>query len=150
MDRSSLTTPDQLYQKFKKTKILELWEQAKISQQNAYAKYSNFKVGAAILDDQNNIHTGCNYENAAYPLSNCAENGAIGKMISHGNYNIKTILVVGKSDDNLITTPCGGCRQQISEFADPDTPIIIANNQDILGFILLEQLLPFNFSSRNL
>jgi cytidine deaminase len=89
---------------------------------HAHAPYSSFHVGAAILADDGNIYSGCNAENAAYPLGNCAEASAIAAMIAGGGRRIRTILTIGPG--NQPVTPCGGCRQRIREFALLDTPVI--------------------------
>ena len=87
---------------------------------SAYAPYSGFHVGAALLDENGNIHQGVNVENAAYPQGNCAEASAIAAMIIEGGRRIKAVAVAGRGD--LLCTPCGGCRQRIREFADAKTP----------------------------
>ena len=92
-----------------------LFDAAKAAQAKAYAPYSRFKVGAAILADDGRIYAGCNVENAAYPEGSCAEAGAIAAMVAGGERRIAEILVVG--DGENLVTPCGGCRQRIREFA---------------------------------
>ena len=87
----------------------------------AHVPYSNFKVGAAFLTEDNQIISGCNVENAAYPQSQCAEATAIGNMISNGNKKILEVVVIGSG--NLLCSPCGGCRQRLREFASLDTKI---------------------------
>jgi cytidine deaminase len=87
--------------------------------QNAYARYSNYRVGAALLDDRGKLYAGCNVENAAYPEGICAEAGAIAAMIAGGGELIHTIVIAGGHDDIEDCTPCGGCRQKIAEFAIP-------------------------------
>ena len=82
---------------------------------NAYAPYSNFSVGAAILSEGNRLFGGCNVENAAYPEGTCAEAGAISAMIAGGCKTIKEIYVISQSEN--IVSPCGGCRQKIREFS---------------------------------
>ena len=89
---------------------------------HAHAPYSKFRVGAAILADDGNIYAGCNVENAAYPLGNCAEASAIAAMIAGGGRRIRTILTIGPGSEPV--TPCGGCRQRIREFALLDAPVI--------------------------
>ena len=90
----------------------------------AYAPYSNFPVGAAILDQDGAIHVGANIENAAYPVGNCAEASAIAAMIMSGQKRIMKIAVAGGNGE-LLCTPCGACRQRIREFAAADTPVLI-------------------------
>ncbi|MBT5573880.1 cytidine deaminase [Alphaproteobacteria bacterium] len=115
---------------------------------NAYAPYSKFKVGAAILDEFDNIHLGVNVENAAYPQGSCAEAGAISAMIAAGGQQIKVIAVSGAGVE--LCTPCGGCRQRIREFANPQTEILICNELAFARRFLLEELLPASFGPDNL
>lgn len=116
-----------------------LIEKAKESSKNAYAPYSNFKVGACVLTDSGNIYCGCNFENASYGLSICAERNAIGSAISAGDTKIKAIAIYSPNMYNC--TPCGACRQVINEFKTEDTVIItIAGNEIITRKI--EELLP--------
>ena len=125
-----------------------LFEAAKAVQAKAYAPYSRFKVGAAIVTPDGQVFTGCNVENAAYPVGTCAEAGAISAMLAAGESRIAEIVVMGEGD-NLVT-PCGGCRQRIREFATGDTPIHIAGPEGIRRSFTLEELLPFSFGPDNL
>ena len=100
-----------------------LLEKAYEGRKNAYAPYSKFKVGAAVLMENGKIYTGCNIENASYGATNCAERTAIFKAISEGNRKICAIAIVGADDE--YTYPCGICRQVIAEFADENTEIIL-------------------------
>ena len=125
-----------------------LFEAAKAVQAKAYAPYSGFKVGAAIMTPGGKIFTGCNVENAAYPVGSCAEAGAISAMLAAGESRIAAIVVMGEGE-NLVT-PCGGCRQRIREFAASDTPIHIAGPEGIRRSFTLEELLPFSFGPSNL
>ena len=102
----------------------ELIEKAIKARQKAYTPYSEFKVGAAVLTAAGNIYTGCNIENSAYSVSNCAERTAIFKAVSEGERDIKAVAVV--ADQSEPTTPCGSCRQVISEFGD-DIEVIMTN-----------------------
>ena len=86
--------------------------------ENAHAPYSGYRVGAALLDEEGRIHTGCNVENAAFPEGTCAEANAIGSMVAAGGKRIVAIAAVGGTDAIEACTPCGGCRQCILEFAD--------------------------------
>ena len=115
----------------------------------AYAPYSGFAVGAAILDELGNIHAGCNVENAAYPQGQCAEATAIGAMIVAGANRITAIAIAGP-ESGAACTPCGGCRQRIREFAAPDTPIIICSGGKIIAEHTLADLLPHSFGPENL
>lgn len=115
---------------------------------NAYAPYSQFHVGAAIRDEAGAIHHGCNVENAAYPQSQCAEATAIGAMATSGGRRIDALVVVGP--EGVVCTPCGGCRQRISEFAAPETPIVIACEAGVLARTTLGALLPSSFTAATL
>lgn len=120
-----------------------LIKHAQEAMKKAYAPYSNFNVGAAILDHKGKIHSGCNVENAAYPLGVCAEASAISAMVMSGETLIKNIMLVS-TGDNLVT-PCGGCRQKIKEFSDENTQIQIFHNNEVATFHI-EDLLPQSFS----
>ena len=100
----------------------DLFAAAEAIRARAYAPYSRFSVGAAILADDGRIYVGCNIENAAYPIGNCAEASAIAAMIAGGARRIRRIYVTGPG--RAPVTPCGGCRQRIREFADPDVVVI--------------------------
>jgi cytidine deaminase len=128
----------------------ELIAAAKAALDKAYAPYSNHPVGAAILADDGEVYAGCNFENAAYPLGQCAESTAIGCMVLAGGHAIKHIVVVGPGEH--LCTPCGGCRQKIREFAGGvGAPVTICDSQ---GTILLEtnsaELLPHSFGPENI
>lgn len=88
-----------------------MWQAALHARQRAYAPYSNFLVGAALLDEEGRMHAGCNVENAAYPQGVCAEAGAISAMALAGGRRIRALLVLG--DAPSWVTPCGGCRQKV-------------------------------------
>jgi cytidine deaminase len=118
------------------------------ARENAYAPYSNFAVGAAVMDDQGGIHIGCNVENAAYPQGQCAEATAIGVMVAAGGRCISAIAVAGPN--GVPCTPCGGCRQRIREFAAPDTPVLICSGGKIIAQHTLADLLPHSFGPENL
>ncbi len=126
----------------------QLIEAAKKARQSAYAPYSNYFVGAAIVDDRGDIHTGCNVENAAYPEGNCAETNAIGAMIAAGGKRISVIAAVGGGDDLEFCTPCGGCRQSILEFSDENTRIILINEEGEIQKYRIDELLPLAFRLR--
>lgn len=117
----------------------------------AYAPYSHFAVGAALLDENGQIHCGANVENAAYPNGICAETSAIAMMVNAGASRIERIAVAGGAGgDDSLCTPCGGCRQRIREFAAPDTIIIIASPDGEQQRFTLEALLPHSFGPENL
>lgn len=116
--------------------------------EKAYAPYSNFAVGAAILDERGAIHLGVNIENAAYPLGSCAEASAIAAMVLAGGQQIRAIAVAGSG--TLPCSPCGGCRQRIREFATQDTVVAIAAGDVLVKTMLLSELLPDSFGPENL
>lgn len=128
----------------------DLFARAKAARANAYAPYSRFLVGAAILDDAGQVHVGCNVENAAYPQGACAEAGAIGAMIAGGGRKIARIAVVGGPDHLIMTTPCGGCRQRIAEFSTPGTSIMIMDETGAVRQFGISDLLPFSFGPDDL
>ena len=120
-----------------------LFQAAESIRARAYAPYSRFLVGAAILADDGQIYSGCNIENAAYPQGNCAETSAIAAMIAGGAKRITRIYVTGPGAEPV--TPCGGCRQRIREFADPDVTVISHGIEGRPLVTTLEQLLPHSF-----
>ena len=115
------------------------------ARRNAYNRYSNYSVGAAIVDDRGHLHVGCNVENAAYPLGSCAEASAIGAMVQQGGKRIVKIAVVGGSIEIGPCTPCGGCRQRINEFADENTVVIVIDDSNEWQEYPIEALLPASF-----
>ena len=115
------------------------------ARENAYARYSNYTVGAALVDDRGHLHVGCNIENAAYPLGNCAEASAIAAMIQQGGKRIVRIAVVGGAGEIGPCTPCGGCRQRIHEFADDATRVLAIDDSGKWQVYSVEQLLPASF-----
>jgi cytidine deaminase len=121
---------------------------ARAVRSNAHAPYSRFKVGAAVLDEQGRIHAGCNVENAAYPQGLCAEAGAIAAMVAAGGTRIVSAVVVGEGAQPC--TPCGGCRQKLREFARDDTPVAVADLQQVRARFTLGELLPHSFGPEHL
>lgn len=121
---------------------------ARAAQKKAYAPYSKFLVGAAVLDDQGRIHVGCNVENAAYPEGLCAEAGALSAMVLAGSRQARAVLVVGAGGAWI--TPCGGCRQKLREFCADETPILTANETAMGPSYTLDQLLPASFGPDHL
>lgn len=119
----------------------------------SYVPYSHFHVGAALLDKNGKIWTGCNIENATYGATNCAERTAIFKAVSEGVRDFEAIAVAGGPEDSNgkpkledFCPPCGICRQVISEFCKRDFKIILANGKGEQKIFTLEQLLPESFS----
>lgn len=113
--------------------------------EQAYAPYSGYRVGSALLDEQGRIHTGCNVENSAYPLGSCAEANAIGGMVAAGGKRILAIAAIGGRDTLESCTPCGGCRQNIAEFADASTRVILLDANGRPASHSIGELLPFSF-----
>ncbi|GAB5989799.1 cytidine deaminase [Clostridium tetani] len=126
----------------------ELIKKAMEARELAYVPYSNFKVGAAILTEDNNIYNGCNIENASFGATNCAERTAIFKAISEGKTKIKAIAILGRKDE--FTYPCGICRQVIAEFGDKNTIVILAKNIDEYEVKTLEEIFPGAFTKKDL
>jgi cytidine deaminase len=128
--------------------VERLFEVAREAQKRAHAPYSGFHVGAAVLDEHDLVHAGCNVENAAYPLGTCAEAGALAALVANGGKRVLALLVLG--DGENLVTPCGGCRQRLRELAAPDTPVLVADRERVRAQFTLEQLLPQSFGPGNL
>jgi cytidine deaminase len=113
---------------------------------HSYCPYSSFRVGAALLDIEDNIFTGTNVENASYGLTQCAERAAFGTAISAGARRFKAIAIVTSGD--TLSPPCGACRQVMSEFCSPDFVIVLAslNTPGTTETHTLGNLLPKTFS----
>ena len=114
----------------------------------AYAPYSKFKVGAALLADNGKIYTGCNIENVAFSPTNCAERTAFFKAISEGERNFSKIAIVGGKDGAItdFVIPCGVCRQVMREFCDDDFIVIVAKSENEYKEYKLIELFPDGFS----
>ncbi|MGB6129798.1 MAG: cytidine deaminase [Psychrilyobacter sp.] len=123
--------------------ILELIDEAIIARESAYAKFSNFKVGAVLIDDRANHYSGCNVENSSYGLSMCGERNAIFHAVSKGMKKIKVIAIVGDTEGPL--SPCGACRQVINEFSTEDTIVIMANMKKEYKVVKFIDLFPYGF-----
>ena len=123
----------------------ELVEAAKQVRENAYAPFSEFKVGAALETDDGDIIVGSNVESASYGLTVCAERVAVWNAISHGKRKIVKIAVVADTDD--LTPPCGVCRQIIWEFGG-DIPVIFANLNGKVETVQMKELLPRAFDTK--
>jgi len=124
----------------------QLIAQAITALQRAYAPYSGYPVGAAVLADDGRVYTGCNIENAVYPLTICAERVAITKAISEGAQRILAVAVATANGG----TPCGACRQVMQEFGAPAMPVFIARTDGSYRQRTLEALLPEGFSAADL
>ncbi len=124
---------------------MSLLDHAKAVRENAYAPYSNFKVGAAVQTASGTIYTGVNVENVAYPEGTCAEAGAIAAMCAAGERQIVEVAVI--ADSPMPVTPCGGCRQKIAEFAQPDTIVRMYTTGGAQLDMTVAQLLPGVFTA---
>ncbi len=126
----------------------ELVRQAFLAQQQAYAPYSEFLVGAALLTEDGKIYQGCNIENAAYSPSNCAERTAFFKAVSEGERDFTAIAIVGnkRGEAGDYCPPCGVCRQVMAEFCKKDFEILLAKDPKNWKSFTLEQLLPESFA----
>jgi cytidine deaminase len=122
----------------------ELVDRAKQARERAYAPYSSFPVGAALLGRSGRVYTGCNVENAAYPLVTCAERTAVTKAISEGEREFEAIAVVTATG----ATPCGACRQILREFSGPDGDlrVIVADTAGHVRTFTIAELLPEGFT----
>lgn len=128
--------------------INTLFKKALEARENAYAPYSMFKVGAAILSSNGNMYIGCNVENVSYPCGTCAEAGAIAGMNANGDRLISDIVVVAQSE--RLITPCGACLQRIFEFSDKNTKVHLADLTSIKKTYLISDLLPLAFDEKEL
>lgn len=122
--------------------------EAKKGMEGAYAPYSKFHVGAALLTDTGEIIRGCNIENASYGLSNCAERTALFKAVSEGKMKFTAMAIIGDTPEPI--APCGACRQVIREFCDMDMPIILANINGKTHKTTIRTLLPNSFGPEDL
>jgi cytidine deaminase len=129
-----------------------LFAAASAARAKAHAPYSNYAVGAALLADDGNIYAGCNVENAAFPEGWCAETTAIGHLVMGGAKRIvRAVVVASRIDGERVPggrfcTPCGGCRQRLSEFAaSPSTEIWAADPDGASQRFTMAELLPAGF-----
>jgi cytidine deaminase len=111
---------------------------------NAYAPYSRFKVGAALLGASGRVFTGCNVENCSYGLALCAERGAMAAAVAAGERRIRAVAIVTGSREP--SPPCGMCLQTLAEFGDPSTPILLVNPRGVRRELSLHELMPHAFS----
>jgi cytidine deaminase len=127
---------------------LALIAAARAVREQAYAPYSKFNVGAAVLDEQGRIHAGCNVENAAYPQGWCAETSALAAMVAAGGRRVMAVAVCGVSP--VPVTPCGGCRQKLREFAADDCLVWCVDLHGVQAQHTLGDLLPASFGPQHL
>jgi|SRR4051794_11084295 cytidine deaminase len=125
-----------------------LFQAALAAQRRAYAPYSGYGVGAALRTPAGAIFSGCNVENASFPVGLCAEAGAISAMVAGGERVIAEMLIVAVGE--ALPTPCGACRQRIREFAAPDVPIHVADKEGVRASFTQSSLLPHSFGPGNL
>jgi cytidine deaminase len=128
--------------------IAELFTAACEAQANAYAPYSEYRVGAAVRAESGRVYAGSNVENAAYPQGWCAEASALSAMVTAGDRHVVAVLTV--ADGELIGTCCGGCRQKLREFAALDTPVYACGPDGVRATFTLADLLPHSFGPENL
>lgn len=126
--------------------VNKLFEEALKVREKAYAPYSKYKVGAAVLTTDDEIISGCNVENASYGLTICAERNAIFSAVARGKTNFKSILIV--AEGNGLAKPCGACRQVMNEFGDFD--VYLANTKGDIEKTTVSELLPKSFGPRDL
>ncbi|MGG7621281.1 cytidine deaminase [Bacillus coreaensis] len=125
-----------------------MFEEAKIAREKAYAPYSKFKVGAALRTKGGKVYHGCNIENAAYSMCNCAERTALFSAYAKGDKEFDLLVVV--ADTNRPVPPCGACRQVISELCHPDMAVILTNLKGDADEMTVKELLPGAFSPEDL
>ena len=132
--------------------LAALFEAAADVRVRAHAPYSNFFVGAAVLDEEGRIHVGCNVENTAYPQGTCAEAGAISAMVAAGGRRILAVAVVGgpAEGEEIQCPPCGGCRQKVREFAAETASIHLRDAAGGVTSLPLGELLPLSFGPGHL
>lgn len=129
----------------------ELMLRAVEARKMAYAPYSGFRVGAALLGKNGKVYTGCNIENAAYTPTNCAERTALFKAVSEGEREFVKIAIVGGRYEDItdFCAPCGVCRQTLAEFCEGDFRILLGT-PDAIRVYTLAELLPFSFGKADL
>lgn len=124
----------------------ELMKMARKARQNAYAPYSHFAVGAALLAESGKVYTGCNIENASYGLTCCAERNAIFAAVGAGERRFKMLAVAADSPEPV--APCGACRQVIAEFGIP--LVVMGNLKEATKTMTAEELLPYGFGQESM
>ena len=118
-------------------------EMARRALANAHAPYSGFRVGACLRAASGRLYAGCNVENAAYPVGQCAEAGAIGAMVAEGDHTILEVLVLTERAE--LCSPCGRCRQQLLEFSSAETRVHLCGPEGVRVTTTMEALLPLAF-----
>lgn len=128
--------------------IKELIQTALDARKNAYAPYSHYQVGAALLSSDGTIYSGCNIENASYGATNCAERTAFFSAVNEGKRDFRAIAITGGLEGGEISdyaVPCGICRQIMQEFCGDDFQVIVAKNTEDFRQYPLSEILPFGF-----
>ena len=125
-----------------------LLELARAAMERAYAPYSGFAVGAAVMTDTGHMYAGCNIENASYGLSNCAERTAVFHMVMAGEHAVTAIAVIAGTLQPV--SPCGACRQVLAEFGSAGVPVFMANSRGDIRRVTLGELLPYAFSGEDM
>jgi len=128
--------------------VEQLILEAKAAREKAYVPYSKFKVGAALLSENGTVYHGCNIENAAYSMANCAERTALFKAVSDGDTKFTKLVVVADTEGPV--SPCGACRQVISELCPKDMEIVLTNLKGNVQSVTVADLLPGAFSPEDL
>ncbi len=128
--------------------MMDLERTARDVRENAYAPYSDFRVGAAIRSESGAVFAGCNVENVAYPEGTCAEAGAIAAMVAAGETRLTEVYVIADSPHPV--TPCGGCRQKLAEFGTGDVVVTLATLEGVEERMTLAELLPGAFGKHHL
>ncbi|MGM9927624.1 MAG: cytidine deaminase [Bacillus sp. (in: firmicutes)] len=128
--------------------VTKLIEEAKAAREKAYVPYSKFKVGAALVTKDGKVFHGCNIENAAYSMCNCAERTALFSAYAHNEKEFETMAVIADTPGPV--SPCGACRQVISELCPPDMVVVLSNLKGDIQEITVSQLLPGAFSPEDL
>jgi len=126
-----------------KQNLDDLFAEARRAADSAYAKYSRFRVGAALLADDGTVFSGCNVENRSYGLTICAERTAVVKAVSEGRLSFKA-LAISTPDSEIPVGPCGACRQVLSEFMPPESPVIFGGSGSGKVLTTLGELYPFD------
>ncbi len=122
--------------------------ESKKARDKAYVPYSKFPVGAALVAEDGTVYHGCNIENSAYSMTNCAERTAFFKAVSEGVHTFKALAVVGDTEGPI--SPCGACRQVIAEFCDGSMPVYLTNLKGDVLETTVAELLPGAFSKEDL
>lgn len=128
--------------------VAMLINEAKKAMEKAYVPYSKFQVGAALLTENGKVYHGCNIENAAYSMCNCAERTAIFSAYAQGDHKFNGLAVIADTDGPV--APCGACRQVISELCPKDMKVVLTNLKGDIKELTVEELLPGAFSPEDL